>query len=58
MEHDVVEYNKTLLAKGSSRNLMQTSMTRIVSDYMTLFLALNHERLGIAMDFKSQDNNH
>ncbi len=58
MEPDVVEYNKTLLAKGSSQNLMQTSMTRIVSHYMTSFLALNHERLGIAMDFKSQDNNH
>ncbi len=38
LEADVVEYDKTLLAKGSSWNLMQTSMTRIVSHYMTLFL--------------------
>jgi hypothetical protein len=44
-EPNVVEYNKTLLAKGSSRNLMPTSTTRIVSHYMTLFLVLNHERV-------------
>ncbi len=37
-EPDVVEYDKTLLAKGSSRNLMRTSTTRIVSHYMTSFL--------------------
>ena len=30
-EPDVVEYNKTLIAKGSSQNLMQSSTTRIVS---------------------------
>ncbi len=45
LEPDVVEYNKTLLAKGSSRNLMQSSTTRIVSHHMTLFLVLNHERV-------------
>ena len=44
-ELDVVEYNKTLIAKGSSLNLMQSSMTRIVSHNMTLFLVLNHERV-------------
>ncbi len=38
LEPDVVEYDKTLLAKGSSQNLMGTSTTRIVSHYMTLFL--------------------
>jgi hypothetical protein len=38
LEPDVVEYDKTLLAKGSSWNLMRTSTTRIVSHYMTLFL--------------------
>jgi hypothetical protein len=37
-ESDVVEYDKTLLAKGSSQKLMQTSTTRILSHYMTLFL--------------------
>jgi hypothetical protein len=42
-EPDVVEYNKTLIAKGSSQNLMQSSTTRIVSHYMTLFLVKNHE---------------
>ncbi len=45
MEPDVVEYNKTLLAKGSSQNLMRTSTTRIVRHYMTLFLVLIHERV-------------
>jgi hypothetical protein len=42
---DVVEYNNTLIAKGSSQNLMLSSTTRIVSHYMTLFLVLNHERV-------------
>jgi hypothetical protein len=41
----VVEYNKTLIAKGSSQNLMRLSTIRIVSHYMTLFLVLNHERV-------------
>ncbi len=41
----MVEYNKTLIAKGSSQNLMELSTTRIVSHYMTLFLVLNHERV-------------
>jgi hypothetical protein len=36
---------ETLIAKGSSQNLMQLSATRIVSHYMTSFLALNHERV-------------
>jgi hypothetical protein len=31
-------------SKGSNQNLMQLSMTRIVSRYMTSFLVLNHER--------------
>jgi hypothetical protein len=44
-EPDVVEYYKTLIAKGSSQNLIQSSTTRIVSRYMTSFLALNHERV-------------
>ncbi len=43
-EPDVVENNKTLIARGSSQNLMRLSMTRIVSHYMTSFLVLNHER--------------
>jgi hypothetical protein len=34
LEPDVVKYNKTLIAKGSSKNLMQSSMTRIVSHYI------------------------
>jgi hypothetical protein len=38
LEPDVVEYDKTLLANGSSRDLMRTSTTRIISHYMTLFL--------------------
>ncbi len=37
-EPDVVEYNKTLIAKGSSWNL-RSNTTRIVSRYMTLFLS-------------------
>jgi hypothetical protein len=37
LEPDVVEYNKTLIAKGSSQNLMRSSTTRIVSHYMTSF---------------------
>jgi hypothetical protein len=45
LEPDVIEYDKTLLAKGSSWNLMHASTTRIVSHYMTLFLVLNHERV-------------
>jgi hypothetical protein len=44
-ELDVVEHDKTLIAKGSSQNLMGSSTTRIVSHYMTLFLALNHGRV-------------
>jgi hypothetical protein len=44
-EPDVVEYDKTLIAKGSSQNLMQSSTTRTVSHYMTSFLVLNHERV-------------
>jgi hypothetical protein len=44
-EPDVVEYNKTLIAKGSSQNLMRLSMTRIVSHYMTSFLVLNHKKV-------------
>ncbi len=42
---DVVVYDKTLIAKGSSQNLMRSVTTRIVSHYTTLFLALNHERV-------------
>jgi hypothetical protein len=34
-----------LIAKGSSQNLVQSSTTRIVSHYMTLFLVLNHKRV-------------
>jgi hypothetical protein len=34
-----------LLAKGSSQNLVRSSMTRIVNHYMTLFLVLHHERI-------------
>jgi hypothetical protein len=49
---------ETLIAKGSSQNLVRLSTTRIVSHYMTSFLELNHEELGIAMDFYSQDDNH
>ncbi len=45
MESAVVEYDKTLIAIGSSQNLMQSSTTRIVSHYMTLLLVLNHERV-------------
>jgi hypothetical protein len=43
---DVVEYNKTLIAKGSSQNLMQSSTTRIVSHYVTSSLVQNHERVS------------
>ncbi len=45
MESAVAEYNKTLIAKGSSQNLMRWSTTRIVSHYMTLFWVLTHERV-------------
>jgi hypothetical protein len=45
LEPDVVKYNKTLTAKGSSQNLMRSSTTRIVSHYMTSFLVLNHEKV-------------
>ncbi len=44
-EPDVVEYDKTLIAKRSSQNLVRSGTTRIVSHYMTLFLVLNHERV-------------
>jgi hypothetical protein len=36
---------ETLIAKGCSQNLVQSSTTKIVSHYMTLFLVLNHERV-------------
>jgi hypothetical protein len=36
---------ETLIAKGSSQNLVRLSTTRIVGHYMTLFLVLNHERV-------------
>ncbi len=39
---------ETLMAKGSSQNLVRLSMTRIVSHYMTLFLLLNHERVKVS----------
>jgi hypothetical protein len=42
---------ETLIAKDSSQNLVRLSTTRIVSNYMTLLFVLNHEELGIAMDF-------
>ncbi len=44
-EPDVVEYDKTLIAKGSSQALIWSSTTRIVSHYMTSFLVQNHERV-------------
>jgi hypothetical protein len=44
-EPDVVEYNKTLIAKGTSQSLMWSSTTRKVSLYMILFLVLNHEKV-------------
>ncbi len=44
-EPDVVEYDKTLIAKGFNQNLMRLSMTRKVSQYMTSFMVLNHERV-------------
>ncbi len=45
MEHDVVKYNETLIAKGSSQNLIRSSTTRIISHYMTSFLVPNPERV-------------
>ncbi len=36
---------ETLIAKGSSQNLVRSSTTRIVSHYMTSFLVLHHERV-------------
>ena len=42
---------ETLIAKGSSQNLVRLSTTRIVSHYMTSFFVLHHVELGIAMDF-------
>ncbi len=36
---------ETLIAKGSSQNLVRLSTTRIASHYMTLFMVLNHERV-------------
>ncbi len=36
---------ETLIAKGSSQNLVRLSTARIISHYMTLFLVLNHERV-------------
>jgi hypothetical protein len=44
-EKKYTEYNKTLMAKGSSQNLMRSSTTRIISHYMTSFLVQNHERV-------------
>ncbi len=35
---------ETLIAKGSSQNLVQLSTTRIVSHYMTSFVVLHHEK--------------
>ncbi len=51
-EPDVVKYDKTLIAKGSIQNLMQSSTTRIVSRNMTLFLVLNHERVRYHYELK------
>ncbi len=42
---------ETLIAKGSDQYQVRLSTTRTVSHYMTLFLVLHHEKLGIAMDF-------
>jgi hypothetical protein len=50
-EPDLVEYNKTLIAKRSSQNLTHSRTTRIVSHYMTLFLVLNHERVRYHIGF-------
>jgi hypothetical protein len=36
---------ETLIAKGSSQNLVRLSTTRILSHYMTSFLVPNHERV-------------
>jgi hypothetical protein len=44
-EPDVASPTETLIAKGSSQNLVWSSTTRIVSRYITLFLVLNHERV-------------
>ena len=44
-EPDVASPTETLIAKGSSQNLVRSSTTRIVSHYMTSFLVLNHERV-------------
>ena len=35
---------KTLIAKGSSQNLVRLSTTRILSHYMTSFLVLHREK--------------
>jgi hypothetical protein len=51
-EPDVVESNREILiAKGSSQNLVRSSMTRIVSHYMTLFFVQTMKELGITMSF-------
>jgi hypothetical protein len=44
-EPNVVESIGTLIARGSSQNLVGSSTARIISHYMTLFLVLNHERV-------------
>jgi hypothetical protein len=44
-EPEVVKYNKTLIAKGSSQNLIWSGTTRKGSHYMTLFLLQNYERV-------------
>ncbi len=43
-EPDVVSPTETLIAKGSSQNLVRASTTRILSHYMTSFLVLHHEK--------------
>ncbi len=53
-EPDVVEYDKTLIARGSIQNLMQLSTRGTVSRNTTSFLVLKHEESSIAIDFKSQ----
>jgi hypothetical protein len=35
---------KTLIAKGSSQNLVRLNTTRILSHYMTSFSVLHHEK--------------
>ncbi len=42
---------ETLIAKGSSQNLVRSSTARIISHYMTSLLVLTMKELGIAMDF-------